>query len=58
MRQNAALCGNGLNTTTTKTVITVPKFLSNTVNPLPDGKHFGLVQFETNCRRHSKVHLK
>ena len=26
-------------------------------NPLPDDKNFRLVQIETNCRRHFKVHL-
>ena len=28
------------------------------VKPLPDDKNFGLVQTETNCRRHFKVHSK
>ena len=27
-------------------------------NPLPDDKSFRLVQIETNCRRHFKVHSK
>ena len=31
---------------------------SSILNPLPDDKNFRLVQIETNCKRHFKVHLK
>ena len=33
-------------------------FLTETINPLPERQNFRLVQIETNCRRHFKVHLK
>ena len=37
---------------------TVNPFPNDKFNPLPDEKIFRLVQVETNCRRHFKVHLK
>ena len=44
--------GNG------KMILFEPCAVKMEFNPLPDDKIFRLVQNETNCRQHSKVHLK
>ena len=48
VRQNEALCGNGLNNVACSPIQSV----------ITRRQNFRLVQIETNCRQHYKVHLK